>query len=88
MRLAEQTTKNSEYAPLWHKPQATAEAEVLRVHDVATIRRFVDTLAEPIQKTLVLQAISNLSYRQIVIGGPIGTVMPRLARARSMLRRA
>lgn len=86
--VAEETTKNSEYPSLWHKPRATAEAEVLRVHDVATIRRLVDTLAEPFRETLVLQAFNNLSYRQIahVIGVPIGTVMLRLARARSMLR--
>jgi DNA-directed RNA polymerase specialized sigma24 family protein len=38
----------------------------------------------------VLREINDLSYREIadVIGAPVGTVMSRLARARSMLRKA
>jgi RNA polymerase sigma-70 factor, ECF subfamily len=38
----------------------------------------------------VLREINDLSYREIadVVGGPVGTVMSRLARARSLLRAA
>jgi RNA polymerase sigma-70 factor (ECF subfamily) len=39
---------------------------------------------------IVLREINDLSYRDIaeVIGAPVGTVMSRLARARSILRTA
>jgi RNA polymerase sigma-70 factor, ECF subfamily len=39
---------------------------------------------------IVLREINDLSYRDIaeVVGAPVGTVMSRLARARSILRTA
>jgi RNA polymerase sigma-70 factor (ECF subfamily) len=47
-------------------------------------------LPEPFREAIVLRDINDLSYREIaeVIGAPVGTVMSRLARARSMLRDA
>ena len=80
----------AEQTPLWHEEQQTPEAEMLREHDASTIRRMVDTLAEPFKETLVLREINNLSYREIAdaVGAPVGTVMSRLARARAMLRSA
>jgi RNA polymerase sigma-70 factor, ECF subfamily len=65
-------------------------AELLRERDASTIRRLVDTLAEPFKETFVLREINDLSYREIAdaIGAPVGTVMSRLARARAMLRSA
>ena len=38
----------------------------------------------------MLREINDLSYREIaeIVGAPVGTVMSRLARARSMLRAA
>lgn len=76
--------------PLWQEDQETPEAHVLRERETTAIQRLVATLAEPFRETLVLREIQNLSYREIsdIVGAPIGTVMSRLARARSMLRAA
>ena len=61
---------------------------MLRKLDAETIRRLVAALPDSFREAIVLREINDLSYRQIanVIGAPIGTVMSRLARARSMLR--
>ena len=55
-----------------------------------TIRRLVAELPDPFREAIVLREINDLSYREIadVVGVPVGTVMSRLARARSMLRKA
>lgn len=47
-------------------------------------------LPDLFRETIVLREINDLSYSEIanVVGVPIGTVMSRLARARSMLRKA
>jgi RNA polymerase sigma-70 factor, ECF subfamily len=74
--------------PLWQEPPPSPEAELLRRWDGETIRRLVAALPQPFRETVVLRDINNLSYREIadVAGVPIGTVMSRLARGRSMLR--
>jgi RNA polymerase sigma-70 factor (ECF subfamily) len=84
------TAEAAEQTPLWREEQRTPEAELLRERDASTIRRLVDTLAEPFKETFVLREINDLSYREIAdaIGAPVGTVMSRLARARAMLRSA
>jgi RNA polymerase sigma-70 factor (ECF subfamily) len=75
---------------LWHEPQASQEAELLRRHDGEAIRRLITALPPLFREAVVLRDINNLSYREIaeVAGVPVGTVMSRLARARSMLRAA
>ena len=72
----------------WQEPQLSPEAELLRRCDGETIRRLVAALPEPFREAVVLRDINDLSYRDIaeVVGVPVGTVMSRLARARSMLR--
>jgi RNA polymerase sigma-70 factor (ECF subfamily) len=85
------TTDDAEdAAPLWQDKQASPEAEMLRQWDAETIRRLVAELPNPFREAIVLREINDLSYREIsdVVGVPIGTVMSRLARARSMLRKA
>jgi RNA polymerase sigma-70 factor, ECF subfamily len=79
-----------EAAPLWQEDQASPETEVLRERDSATIRHLVAELPAPFREAIVLREINDLSYREIanVVGAPVGTVMSRLARARSMLRKA
>jgi RNA polymerase sigma-70 factor, ECF subfamily len=77
-------------SPLWQEPQVSPETEVLHQRDAETIRRLVAELPDPFREAIVLREISDLSYSEIadVVGVPIGTVMSRLARARSMLRKA
>ena len=63
---------------------------MLRARDAETIRHLVAELPEPFREAIVLREINDLSYNEIahVVGAPVGTVMSRLARARSMLRKA
>jgi len=76
--------------PLWQEPQASPEEALLRRQDGDTIRRLVADLPQPFREAIVLREVNNLSYHEIaeVAGVPVGTVMSRLARARSMLRSA
>lgn len=76
--------------PLWQEPQASPETMMLREQDGDTIRRLIAALPEPFGEIIVLREINELSYQEIaqVTGVPVGTVMSRLARARSMLRSA
>jgi RNA polymerase sigma-70 factor, ECF subfamily len=78
----------AEAAPLWQEPQASPESIMLRQHDGETMRTLIAALPHQFREIIVLREISNLSYQEIaqVAGIPIGTVMSRLARARSMLR--
>ena len=85
------TTDDAEdAAPLWQEEQASPETETLRQRDADTIRHLISELPEPFREAIVLREINDLSYSEIadVVGVPIGTVMSRLARARSMLRKA
>jgi RNA polymerase sigma-70 factor (ECF subfamily) len=63
---------------------------MLRQRDAETIRGLVAELPDLFREAIVLREINDLSYSEIanVVGVPIGTVMSRLARARSMLRKA
>jgi RNA polymerase sigma-70 factor (ECF subfamily) len=80
----------AEQPPIWQQPQSSPEAELLRQWDDQTIRRLVAALPQPFREVIVLREINNLSYREIaeIAGVPVGTVMSRLARARTMLRAA
>jgi RNA polymerase sigma-70 factor, ECF subfamily len=80
----------AEDVPLWQEPQASPETVLLRQHDSETMRKLVAALPQPFREILVLREINDLSYQDIaqVAGVPVGTVMSRLARARSMLRAA
>ena len=76
--------------PLWQEPESSPETAILRQRDSETVRALVAALPEPFREAIVLRDINDLSYREIaeVIGAPIGTVMSRLGRARSLLRAA
>jgi RNA polymerase sigma factor (sigma-70 family) len=76
--------------PLWQEPETSPETVILRQRDSETVRALVEALPEPFREAIVLRDINDLSYREIaeVIGAPIGTVMSRLGRARSLLRAA
>jgi RNA polymerase sigma factor (sigma-70 family) len=86
----EELPDDAEQTPLWQEPAETPEAQMVRRWDADTVRRIVSALAEPFRETFVLREIHHLSYREIanVVEAPVGTVMSRLARARTLLRSA
>lgn len=63
------------------------EASLIAKADTAALEAAIVALPEPFRETLVLRDINGLSYREIagMLDVPIGTVMSRLARARSQL---
>src|SRR5580698_8544224 len=75
---------------MWQESQALPEAALMRQHDDDTIRRLVAALPQPFREAIVLREVNDLSYQEIaeVASVPVGTVMSRLSRARSMLRAA
>jgi RNA polymerase sigma-70 factor (ECF subfamily) len=76
--------------PLWSEAPETPEAQVLRRRDDQSIRDMVGALPDVFREAIVLREINGLAYREIaeIVGAPVGTVMSRLARARSILRAA
>jgi RNA polymerase sigma factor (sigma-70 family) len=81
---------NAEVLPMWQEPQTSPEVALLRQQDGDTIRKLVAALPQPFREAIVLREMNDLSYHEIaeVAGVPVGTVMSRLARARTMLRSA
>lgn len=79
-----------EQLPMWQEPEASPETILVRAQDGATIRKLIAALPQPFREAIVLRELNDLSYQEIaeVAGVPVGTVMSRLARARSMLRSA
>ena len=78
------------HPPMWCDEAESPEAAALRRLDGESVQRLIADLPEPFRETLVLREINELDYRDIatVVGVPVGTVMSRRARARSMLRAA
>jgi RNA polymerase sigma-70 factor, ECF subfamily len=73
-------------------PLAAGNTEAL-LQSRSDLRRLdvlVEALPAPLREVIVLRELNDLGYREIaeVTGVPIGTVMSRLHRARSALRRA
>jgi RNA polymerase sigma-70 factor, ECF subfamily len=58
--------------------------------DLRRLDALIEALPAPLREVVVLRELNELGYREIaeVTGVPIGTVMSRLHRARSALRRA
>jgi RNA polymerase sigma-70 factor (ECF subfamily) len=58
--------------------------------DLRLLTRLIEALPAPLREIIVLRELHELGYREIaeVSGVPIGTVMSRLHRARSLLLRA
>jgi RNA polymerase sigma-70 factor (ECF subfamily) len=86
--LADEADGSDGIAPLWNEARETPEAEVLRRVDGETLQRLIAALPPVFREVVVLREINDLSYREIagVVDAPVGTVMSRLARARSLLR--
>jgi RNA polymerase sigma factor (sigma-70 family) len=64
------------------------EREAMERDNQRSLERLLDRLSVEHREVLVLRELDEMSYREIsaVVGVPIGTVMSRLARARTMLR--
>jgi RNA polymerase sigma factor (sigma-70 family) len=71
---------------------ASSDAEALLESrsDLRRLDQLIEALPAPLRETIVLRELHELGYREIaeVTGVPIGTVMSRLHRARSLLLRA
>jgi RNA polymerase sigma factor (sigma-70 family) len=63
------------------------EAELIKSVDHARVTSAIEELPLRFKETLIMREINGLSYREIseATAAPIGTVMSRLARARSLL---
>src|SRR5579862_4076787 len=88
--LTEDDAAETQNAPVWSEYADTPEQTMVRRHDSDAMRRLIGELPAEFREVIVLREINDLSYRDIatVIEAPIGTVMSRLARARTMLREA
>lgn len=66
---------------------ATPETSLIAQADAARLEAAIATLPAPFRETLILRDLQGLDYREIaeVTAVPIGTVMSRLARARTRL---
>jgi RNA polymerase sigma factor (sigma-70 family) len=64
-----------------------AEALLESRSDLRRLDQLIEALPAPLRETIVLRELHELGYREIaeVTGVPIGTVMSRLHRARSLL---
>jgi RNA polymerase sigma-70 factor, ECF subfamily len=73
-------------------PAAVGNTEALLQSrsDLRRLDTLIEALPAPLREVVVLRELQELGYREIaeVTGVPIGTVMSRLHRARSALRRA
>jgi len=68
-------------------PAPTPEEEVIRRTEINRLRLAIEAMPEPFREAVVLRDIEELSYAEVaeVTGVPIGTVMSRLSRGRSIL---
>jgi len=68
-------------------PSPTPEEEVIRKTEIDRLTKAIEAMPEPFREAVVLRDIEDLSYAEIaeVTGVPVGTVMSRLSRGRSML---
>jgi RNA polymerase sigma-70 factor (ECF subfamily) len=89
-RFAPEDDVAQDAPPLWSEAVETPESQMLRQHTAETVRSMVSALPDVFREVIVLREINDLSYDEIagVVGVPIGTVMSRLARGRSLLRAA
>lgn len=93
--LASTTTESLEAAEncvdsIWGNDRETPESHVLHRLDSETLKQLIAQLPHNFREALVLREVNELNYREIadVTGVPVGTVMSRLARARTLLRDA
>jgi RNA polymerase sigma-70 factor (ECF subfamily) len=63
------------------------EEVAIRGSEIERLRQAIEAIPEPFREAVVLRDLEDLSYTEIaqVTGVPVGTVMSRLSRGRSML---
>jgi RNA polymerase sigma-70 factor (ECF subfamily) len=68
-------------------PSPDPEQEAVRRAEIAGVRAAIEAIPEPFREAVVLRDLEELSYAEIaeVTGVPVGTVMSRLSRGRTML---
>ena len=66
----------------------TPEVNLMRLNDRAALHAAMEKLAPPLLEVILLCDVEEMKYREIaaVLEIPIGTVMSRIARARTALR--
>ncbi len=66
----------------------TPELNLMRLSDQAALQAAMETLPSPLLEVLLLCDVEEMKYKEIasVLEIPIGTVMSRIARARTALR--
>jgi RNA polymerase sigma-70 factor, ECF subfamily len=72
------------------EPSGDTETMLQNRSDLKRLDRLIEALPSPLREVIVMRELLELDYRTIaeVANLPIGTVMSRLHRARSVLRRA
>jgi RNA polymerase sigma-70 factor, ECF subfamily len=85
-----ETAATDSILPLWQERQDSPETAMSLRHDIETIRALLTALPDQHREVIMLRELEGLSYREIaeVMDVPVGTVMSRIARARSTLREA
>jgi len=68
-------------------PSPTPEEEIIRKTEINRLTAAIEAMPDPFREAVVLRDIEDLSYAEIaeVTGVPVGTVMSRLSRGRSIL---
>lgn len=72
-------------------PAASGDPEIIHIReaDAKELQAAIEELPSEYREAIILKEMENLSYKEIaqIQNVPIGTVMSRLARARSILRK-
>ena len=75
---------------LWGQRSETPEQALMTLDNAEIVRRLIECLPTQFREVIVLREMEDLSYQEIahIMDVPIGTVMSRLARARSLFKAA
>jgi RNA polymerase sigma-70 factor, ECF subfamily len=87
--LADRSESGSALFPEGAIDRETPEKNLIRLSDRAALHAAMEKLPPPLLEVMLLCDVEEMKYREIatVLEIPIGTVMSRIARARTALRR-
>jgi RNA polymerase sigma-70 factor (ECF subfamily) len=87
--LADRSDSGSALFPEGAIDRETPEKNLIRLSDRAALHAAMEKLPPPLLEVILLCDVEEMKYREIatVLEIPIGTVMSRIARARTALRR-